>query len=300
MKKILLLSLLSSFFYTCSYPEISSDILVYENSFENDDLSNIDGGGLSTFNNTTVIGDFNNDGIIQSAFQQPGGGDQFSPYSADDTNMNGQWDPGENFQDNNGNGVYDGDEYLDINTNSIYDPGRTMVFRTGGSIPVETNLPANFMGMPFDLYIDKNASGYRLPTYLLQFKLATGGNSEKMWPWGDENLNTYINLDQGYRISEGLYTSASPASERIANGYDLFDMLGNVGEYTEYFQQQPGGNSAETRVYGGSYLGSIKYQDPANQFQYGSSDQSLFDLWVLAPVDAVSPAVGFRCFVKAE
>ena len=47
-----------SSFITCSYPEISSDILVYENSFENDDLSNIDGGGLSKFNGTTVIGDF--------------------------------------------------------------------------------------------------------------------------------------------------------------------------------------------------------------------------------------------------
>ena len=62
MKKLSIILILLSF-YTCSYPEISSDILVYENSFEYDDLSNIDGGGLSTFNNTTVIGDFNNDGF---------------------------------------------------------------------------------------------------------------------------------------------------------------------------------------------------------------------------------------------
>ena len=62
MKKLSIILIVLSF-YSCSYPEISSDILVYENSFEYDDLSNIDGGGLSTFNNTTVIGDFNNDGL---------------------------------------------------------------------------------------------------------------------------------------------------------------------------------------------------------------------------------------------
>ena len=44
-----------------------------------------------------LLGDFNNDGIIQSAALQ-GGGDFFSPYSADDTNGNGKWDPGETFR----------------------------------------------------------------------------------------------------------------------------------------------------------------------------------------------------------
>ena len=37
--------------------------LVYENDFENGDLKKIDGGDLSSFNNTTVLGDFNNDGF---------------------------------------------------------------------------------------------------------------------------------------------------------------------------------------------------------------------------------------------
>lgn len=38
--------------------------LVYENDFENGSLEKIDGGDLSKFNNTTVLGDFNNDGFI--------------------------------------------------------------------------------------------------------------------------------------------------------------------------------------------------------------------------------------------
>ena len=48
---------------SCSYPKISSDILVYDNNFESEDLSQIDGGYISIFNNSKVVGDFNNDGF---------------------------------------------------------------------------------------------------------------------------------------------------------------------------------------------------------------------------------------------
>lgn len=60
MRKFILIILL---IYSCSYPEIVRDELVYENNFETNDLNDIDGGGLSMFNNTTVLGDFNNDGF---------------------------------------------------------------------------------------------------------------------------------------------------------------------------------------------------------------------------------------------
>ena len=62
MKKII--ALLSLTLFTCSYPEMVRNELVYENDFENNNLSKIDGGGISTFNNTQVLGDFNNDGFI--------------------------------------------------------------------------------------------------------------------------------------------------------------------------------------------------------------------------------------------
>ena len=48
---------------SCTYPEIIRDELIYDNDFENNDLSKIDGGGFSSFNNTTVLGDYNNDGF---------------------------------------------------------------------------------------------------------------------------------------------------------------------------------------------------------------------------------------------
>ena len=59
-KKILIFILIIN---SCSYPEMIRNELVYENNFENKDLSKIDGGGLSNFNDTTVLGDFNNDGF---------------------------------------------------------------------------------------------------------------------------------------------------------------------------------------------------------------------------------------------
>ena len=48
---------------SCSYPEMSRNELIYENDFENKNLTSIDGGGLSQFNNSTVLGDYNNDGF---------------------------------------------------------------------------------------------------------------------------------------------------------------------------------------------------------------------------------------------
>ena len=171
------------------------------------------------------------------------------------------------------------------------------VFRTGASIPV--------LNFGLDMFIDKNATGYRLPSHLLQRKLATGGNDDRKWPWGDEDINTYVNLDQAYRIREYTYTSASPASDRTADGYDLFDMLGNVGEYTEMVYEDNSGPTPTmvTEVYGGSFYGpTIYHTDPASGFSTSNtgSFNSLFELSSSAPADGISPAVGFRCFVKAE
>ena len=61
MKKFLLIVII--LINSCSYPEIIRDELIYENDFENNSLLNIDGGGLTEFNNSTVLGNFNNDGF---------------------------------------------------------------------------------------------------------------------------------------------------------------------------------------------------------------------------------------------
>lgn len=48
---------------SCSYPELSRDEVIYSNDFESQNLEKIDGGGISIFNNTNVLGDFNNNGF---------------------------------------------------------------------------------------------------------------------------------------------------------------------------------------------------------------------------------------------
>jgi hypothetical protein len=60
-----LINLIILFFLinSCSYPEISRDKLIYYNDFESGNFTEIDGKATFTFNNTTVLGDFNNDGF---------------------------------------------------------------------------------------------------------------------------------------------------------------------------------------------------------------------------------------------
>ena len=60
MKKFFFLLIIIN---SCSYPEMVRNELVYENDFENFSLESIDGGEISKFNGTNVLGDFNNDGF---------------------------------------------------------------------------------------------------------------------------------------------------------------------------------------------------------------------------------------------
>ena len=56
MKKLFFFFLLIN---SCSYPEMIKNEIVYENNFENLSLDSIDGGGIMEFNNTNVLGNFN-------------------------------------------------------------------------------------------------------------------------------------------------------------------------------------------------------------------------------------------------
>ena len=97
MKKIYFL-LISIFINSCNYPEMVRNELVYENNFENSNLEKIDGGGLSKFNNTTVLGDFNNDGFI--LFLDDVGSHDYV-FISFDLYIHGSWDGNFNgFQEN--------------------------------------------------------------------------------------------------------------------------------------------------------------------------------------------------------
>ena len=83
--------LLVSFIFinSCSYPEISRDELIYDNNFESEDLSEIDGGFISTYNNSTVLGDFNNDGFTLHLKDT---GDHDYVFISFDLYIHGTWD----------------------------------------------------------------------------------------------------------------------------------------------------------------------------------------------------------------
>ena len=74
---------------SCSYPEIIRDELIYENDFEEEVLENIDGGGISIFNNTKVIGNFNNDGFT---IHLENVGDHEYVFISFDLYIHGSWD----------------------------------------------------------------------------------------------------------------------------------------------------------------------------------------------------------------
>ena len=60
MKKLFIFFLIIN---SCSYPEMVRNELVYENDFETFNFNSIDGGEIMKFNNSNVLGDFNNDGF---------------------------------------------------------------------------------------------------------------------------------------------------------------------------------------------------------------------------------------------
>ena len=90
MKKIFFLILIIN---SCSYPEMVRNELVYENDFENNNLLNIDGGGITEFNNSSVLGNFNNDGFTLFLDEV---GDHDYVFISFDLYIHGSWDGNSN------------------------------------------------------------------------------------------------------------------------------------------------------------------------------------------------------------
>jgi len=242
----------------------------------------------STTKVETLYGDFNNDGVLYTKWDQPEGPDDWDMYSQD-TNNNGRYDPGEPYTDSNGNGKPDLNEYEDFNSDSVYNAPTP--YRTGTH---------SLSSERFSYYIDFNATGYRLIPPTVIKKLASGGVSGKLWPWGDETPQDYSNFASEYHVSTdpvNPLAGPSPATARPGNGYGLKDLIGNVGEHVENGDFT---GSGDIFVYGGSYLGLTAYHpDPGIDFQSWSTG-NYFQIEGFMDVNQKSPAIGFRCMVKSD
>ena len=91
------------------------------------------------------------------------------------------------------------------------DTAMTQVYRSGDQAPV---------GVKWDV-------GYRLPTEAEWEKAARGGVAGKLYPWGTDDISPTVE-----NYSESNKGKTTPIGSYGANGYGLYDMAGNVWEWT--------------------------------------------------------------------
>jgi formylglycine-generating enzyme required for sulfatase activity len=91
------------------------------------------------------------------------------------------------------------------------DAAMTQVYRSDDKVPA---------GVKWD-------AGYRLPTEAESVKAARGGVAGKLYPWGTDEISAEL---ANYTASNKGGTT--PVGSYGANGYGLYDMAGNIREWT--------------------------------------------------------------------
>lgn len=135
--------------------------------------------------------------------------------------------------------------------------------------------------------------GVRLPTEA-EWEHAARAGTETIWPWGDEREpggRHAMNVWQGRFPIEDTgadgYIGTAPVRSYAPNAWGLWNMVGNVWEWTvdDHGRRFPGGERTARRVLkGGSYLCHASYCN-----RYRPSGR------IAATPDSTSGNVGFRC-----
>ncbi|WP_435361824.1 formylglycine-generating enzyme family protein [Haloarchaeobius sp. DFWS5] len=164
-------------------------------------------------------------------------------------------------------------------------------------------------------------AGKRLPTEVQHERASRGGLDGATYAWGDEftpdgnhMANTWQGLFPWENLAEDEYVGTSPVGSFPANGYGLYDTIGNVWEWTDdWFQPRHPDEAtspccAPKNPRGGTKAGSVDPRDAAQvprKVLKGGSHLCAPNYCrryrpaarYPEPVDTSTNHVGFRCIV---